>query len=110
MLTVHTFFNTILIKKMLTVHTFFNTILIKKMLTVHTFFKKTALTGSDNCTKCFTCRGMISDWLQTDDPWHTHAIKFPFCIFVRFMKGDAFIRKCNKELIMKKISSSLEIE
>ena len=107
MLTVHTFFNTILNKNMLTVHTFFNTILIKKMLTVHTF-KKTALTGSEDCTKCFTCTGMLCDWLQTDDLLRKHAVGFPFCIYVRFMKGDAFIRECHNKNIMEKIMSSIK--
>ena len=93
---------------MLTVHTFINTILIKKMLTVHTFFFKTALTGSEDCTKCFTCSGMLKDWLQTDDPWRKHAVGFPFCIYVRFMKGDAFIRECHNKHITEKVISSVE--
>jgi len=53
-------------------------------------------TRKDDRTICFHCGGGLRDWLQTDDAWAQHAAWFPFCVFVRYIKGPTFIRECQR--------------
>ena len=53
-------------------------------------------TGSGDRTVCFFCGGGLMDWLESDDPWTEHAKWFPFCVYVRFVKGPTFINECLK--------------
>lgn len=53
-------------------------------------------TGNDDRTICFHCGGSLKDWLQNDNPFEEHAAYFPFCVYVRFIKGPTFISECQK--------------
>jgi len=50
------------------------------------------VTGWDNITTCFNCGGQLEEWVPSDEPWQEHAFCFPFCAFVRYVKGTDFIR------------------
>ena len=51
--------------------------------------------GSHDRTVCFHCGGGgLKDWKRTDNSWMQHAAWFPFCVYVRCIKGLNFIRDC----------------
>jgi len=37
-----------------------------------------------------------SGWVPTDIAWQEHGYWFPFCVYVRYVKGPAFYRECLK--------------
>jgi len=45
---------------------------------------------------CFHCGGGLQDWLSEDKAFHEHGYWFPFCVYVRYVKGPAFYRECLK--------------
>ncbi|OWF56460.1 Baculoviral IAP repeat-containing protein 7-A [Mizuhopecten yessoensis] len=47
--------------------------------------------GSHDYVRCFHCAGGLREWEPQDDPWIEHARWFPFCTFMRQLKGDRFI-------------------
>jgi len=47
--------------------------------------------GSNDRSVCFHCGG-LKDWKRTEDQWMKHAAWFPFCVYVRYIKGPTFIR------------------
>lgn len=47
--------------------------------------------GSKDYVRCFQCAGGLREWEPEDDPIIEHARWFPFCEFMRLIKGDQFI-------------------
>jgi hypothetical protein len=43
---------------------------------------------------------MFTAWKQNDIPWRDHAVGYPSCVFVRYIKGDQFIRECQQQTII----------
>jgi len=39
---------------------------------------------------------MLGEWRTTDDPFAEHARWYPDCVYVRYVKGEAFVRACQK--------------
>ena len=56
---------------------------------------RTSFTGTGDCTKCFHCGGRLNNWRRTDDAWWEHAFWFPYCVYVRYIKGE-FIRSVRR--------------
>ncbi|KMQ83398.1 inhibitor of apoptosis [Lasius niger] len=48
-------------------------------------------TGVGDHVKCFSCRGTLKDWNDTDQPWEKHALWLNNCNFVKVMKGEVYI-------------------
>jgi len=44
----------------------------------------------------FPLRRRASGWLPEDKAWQEHGYWFPFCVYIRFVKGHAFYRECLK--------------
>lgn len=44
----------------------------------------------------FYCGGGLQAWQPQDVPFEEHAIFYPHCIYVQYVKGRAFIRDCQK--------------
>lgn len=42
-------------------------------------------------TRCFFCAGILDSWQDGDDPWEKHADMFPYCEYVRVIKGFNYI-------------------
>ena len=57
---------------------------------------QTSFTGTGDCTKCFHCGGRLKNWRPTDDAWWEHAFGFPYCVYVRYIKGEEFIRSVRR--------------
>ena len=51
-------------------------------------------TGRGDESVCFHCGGGLRFWQRTDDPWKEHALWFPYCVFLRYVKGTEFVRQC----------------
>ncbi|XP_060065235.1 baculoviral IAP repeat-containing protein 2-like [Ylistrum balloti] len=47
--------------------------------------------GTSDYVRCFHCAGGLREWEPEDDPFIEHARWFPFCDFMRLIKGDEFI-------------------
>ncbi|XP_033742576.1 baculoviral IAP repeat-containing protein 7-like [Pecten maximus] len=47
--------------------------------------------GNHDYVRCFHCAGGLREWEPEDDPFIEHARWFPFCTFMRQLKGDRFI-------------------
>jgi hypothetical protein len=56
----------------------------------------TSPTGSGDNTICFHCVGGLRDWEEDDDHWFEHGAWFPYCVYVTYVKGPAFIRQCRR--------------
>ena len=69
--------------------------LSSNMQSTHTQLR-TSFTGTGDCTKCFHCGGRLNNWRPTDDAWWEHAFCFPYCVYVRYIKGEDFIRSFRK--------------
>jgi hypothetical protein len=54
-----------------------------------TFFS----TGSGFKTICVHCGVVLMDWQAEDDPWAEHLFWSPFCVYVRYIKGNRFIEQ-----------------
>jgi hypothetical protein len=66
--------------------------------TRRTTHKETFLiTGSCDRTVCFHCSGGLQDWLSSDKPMQEHATFYPLCVFVRYIKGSAYIQECRNQ-------------
>jgi len=59
-----------------------------------TFKKSLCLTVRGDITKCFHCGGELQGWRRTDVSWTETGLRFPYFVFVRYIKGEAFIRDC----------------
>jgi len=46
----------------------------------------------DATTACHCCGGCLENWTPDHDCWTRHAAIFPYCDFVRTIKGDEFVR------------------
>jgi len=46
---------------------------------------------------CFMCGGALFDWREKDDPFVEHAKFFPYCPYIRYVKGHDFIRDQHPE-------------
>jgi E3 ubiquitin-protein ligase XIAP len=53
-----------------------------------------SLTGSLDKVVCFHCGGGLMNWIPSDDPWMEHAFHFPLCVFVRYIKGENYVKSC----------------
>ena len=42
-------------------------------------------------TICFCCVISIHQWLSSDNAWREHARWSPHCVFVRYIRGPAFV-------------------
>ena len=54
----------------------------------------TLFTGQGDGTICFHCGGGLKNWRPADDAWKEHALWFPYCVHIRYIKGEEFIREC----------------
>ena len=45
-------------------------------------------------TISFHCGGELKNWRPADFAWREHALWFPYCIYIRYIKGEEFIREC----------------
>ncbi|XP_055372378.1 death-associated inhibitor of apoptosis 2 [Condylostylus longicornis] len=41
--------------------------------------------------RCFHCNGGLRSWQEEDDPWFEHAKWFPYCNFLKLVKGPNFV-------------------
>jgi len=44
----------------------------------------------------FPLRRKAKNWRPTDDVWWEHAFWFPYCVYVRYIKGEEFIRSVGR--------------
>jgi hypothetical protein len=54
------------------------------------------ITVWNDTTVCFHCGGGLTAWLASDDAWAEHAKWFPYCVYVRHIYGDHFVRECTR--------------
>ncbi|OWF56466.1 Baculoviral IAP repeat-containing protein 7-A [Mizuhopecten yessoensis] len=47
--------------------------------------------GTNDYVRCFHCAGGLREWDPEDDPFYEHARWFPFCPFMKLIKGDKYI-------------------
>ncbi|KAM4808283.1 LOW QUALITY PROTEIN: baculoviral IAP repeat-containing protein 1 [Rhinophrynus dorsalis] len=50
-------------------------------------------TGRRDTVQCFSCRGCLGNWEETDDAWKEHAKWFPECHYVRSKKTPEEIKQ-----------------
>lgn len=48
--------------------------------------------GYEDEVICFYCNGRLRNWKSNGVPWVQHARWFPYCPFVRIVKGNQYIR------------------
>ncbi|XP_053386199.1 uncharacterized protein LOC123538257 [Mercenaria mercenaria] len=48
-------------------------------------------TGFNDLCRCFTCDGGLQRWDVEANPWIEHARRFPYCTYVRQVKGQEYI-------------------
>lgn len=51
-------------------------------------------TGKSDRVKCFSCGGGLKDWEAEDEPWEQHAMWYNNCEYLKLMKGEEYIAKC----------------
>ncbi|XP_014770937.1 E3 ubiquitin-protein ligase XIAP isoform X2 [Octopus bimaculoides] len=54
--------------------------------------------GIDDTVCCYMCNGHLREWDESDNPWIEHAKFFPNCLYLRNMKGDAFVAEICRNL------------
>ena len=54
----------------------------------------TLFTGQGDGTICFHCGEGLKNWRPADDAWREHALWFTYCVYIRYIKGQEFIREC----------------
>ena len=54
------------------------------------------LLGVCDRTVCFHCGVGLEHGETTDDIFAEHAFYFPFCVFVRYIKGTAYVHECRR--------------
>jgi hypothetical protein len=52
------------------------------------------ITGSGDKTVRFHCSGGLQDWLPSDESMQEHATLYPYCVFIRYIKGSTYIQEC----------------
>ncbi|KAM4808284.1 baculoviral IAP repeat-containing protein 1-like [Rhinophrynus dorsalis] len=50
-------------------------------------------TGRRDTVQCFSCKGCLGNWEETDDPWKEHAKWFPECCFLMSRKTPDEIKQ-----------------
>jgi len=50
--------------------------------------------GQGDRTICFHSGGGLKNWHLAVDAWREHALWFPYCVYIRYIKGEEFIREC----------------
>ncbi|XP_069080411.1 baculoviral IAP repeat-containing protein 1-like isoform X1 [Pleurodeles waltl] len=50
-------------------------------------------TGQKDTVQCFSCKGCLGNWEESDDPWKEHAKWFPECVFLRSEKTESDIKQ-----------------
>ena len=63
---------------------------------VFTFTQNFNFSGRGDTTICFCCGISIHQWLSSDNVWREHARWSPTCVFVRYIRGPAFVRKSGR--------------
>uniref|UniRef100_A0A1B0D401 Uncharacterized protein n=1 Tax=Phlebotomus papatasi TaxID=29031 RepID=A0A1B0D401_PHLPP len=48
--------------------------------------------GNNDEVICFSCGGSVQDWKEDDCIWEIHAARFNDCDYVKFVKGEAFVK------------------
>uniref|UniRef100_A0A182QB33 RING-type domain-containing protein n=1 Tax=Anopheles farauti TaxID=69004 RepID=A0A182QB33_9DIPT len=51
-------------------------------------------TKKSDIVACFSCGGVLNEWVEGDDPWVEHAVTFSGCHYLNLMKGSAFVEQC----------------
>lgn len=66
-------------------------------------------TRQDDNATCFHCGGVLGRWDPGDDPSKDHATYFPWCQFLREIKGSQYVGNQSKRSweIAKQIASQL---
>ena len=54
----------------------------------------TLFTVQGDGTMCFHFDGGLKNWRPANDAWREHAHWFPYCVYIRYIKGEEFIREC----------------
>ena len=52
--------------------------------------------GRGDETICFCCGVGIHEWLPLDNAWREHGRWSPHCVFVRYIRGPAFVRESRR--------------
>jgi hypothetical protein len=45
---------------------------------------------------CFHCAGALEHWEPSVNAWTEQSYWFPFCVFLRYVKGDTYIRESRR--------------
>jgi hypothetical protein len=51
-------------------------------------------TGRGDEVACFHCGVGLSFWIHSDNPWVENAKWFPYCVYIRHVKGLEFVQEC----------------
>ena len=62
----------------------------------HLYPKILTFSGKRDETICFCCGVGIHEWLPSDNAWREHARWSPHCVFVRYIRGPAFVRESRR--------------
>ena len=54
----------------------------------------TLFAGQGDRTICFHCGGGLKNWRPADDAWRETSLCFSYCVYIRYIRGEEFIREC----------------
>ena len=57
---------------------------------------RSCITGRSDITHWFHFGLTLHEWRSTNNPFREHATWSQLCVYVRYMKGEAFVRDCQK--------------
>ena len=63
---------------------------------VFTYTQNFDFSGRGDDTISFCCGVGIHEWLPSDNAWQEHARWSPYCVFVRYIRGPAFVRESRR--------------
>jgi hypothetical protein len=84
--------------------TFSHTLILLNCIQYPTLFNLTYRSG--RWELMFSLWRGLRFWQMTDDPWKEHALWFPFCVFLRYVKGTEFVCQCENS--QKAITSTTD--
>jgi len=67
-----------------------------KIFCFHLYPKFFTFSGRGDETICFCCGVGIHEWLSSENAWQEHARWSPYCVFVRYIRGPAFVRESRR--------------
>jgi hypothetical protein len=57
----------------------------------------------------FSLRGTLEHWEATDDAWRVHSYWYPYCVYLRYIKCDTFIKE-SRRLHSQQLNASVVID